>query len=77
MAHQIRLEKILTAAPSDSFPRCIEGRGSPHSSRCPPVELAHLAALLTLCSVVHHLAELIDRNVADGALAQHLRYLRP
>lgn len=46
--HQVRLEKLLTAGPSDSFPRCIEGRGPPPLEQLSgPVEFAHPAELLT------------------------------
>jgi hypothetical protein len=76
--HQVRQEKIITAGPSDSFPRCIEGRGSPPLEQVSgPVELAYLAELFTPRSVVHRLAELMDGHVVDGRLAQELRHLRP
>ena len=76
--HQVRLEKMTTAEPSDSFPRCTEGRGSPPLEQVSnPVELAHLADLFTPRYIVHRLAELVDQNVTDSRLAQELRYLRP
>ena len=76
--HQVRLEKITTAEPSDSFPRCTEGRGSPPLEQVSnPVELAHLADLFTPRYIVHRLAELIDHNVADSRIAQELRHFVP
>ena len=76
--HQVRLEKITTAEPSDSFPRCTEGRGSPPLEQVSgPVELAHLADLFTPRYIVHRLAELVDGDVADCRVAQELRHLRP
>ncbi|MDH5498850.1 MAG: plasmid pRiA4b ORF-3 family protein [Nitrospira sp.] len=76
--HQVGLETILTAGPSDSFTRCIEGRGSPPLEQASgPVELALLAELLTPRSLVHRLAELIDGNFVDCRIAQELRHLRP
>ncbi len=76
--HQVRLEKILTAGPSEFFPECIDGRGSPPLEQVSgPIELTHLAELFTPHYVVHRLAELIDRKVSDNRIAQELRYLRP
>lgn len=76
--HQVRLEKITTAEPSDSFPRCTGGRGSPPLEQVSnPVELAHLADLFTPRYIVHRLAELVDQKVTDSQLAQELRHLRP
>jgi hypothetical protein len=76
--HQVRLEKIVTAEPTHSFPRCTGGRGCPPVDQVSnPVELAHLADLFTPRYIVHRLAELIDQNVADNRIVQELRYLRP
>jgi len=76
--HQVRLEKIITAELTDSFPRCTEGRGCPPVDQVAnPVELAHLTDLFTPRYIVHRLAELVDQNVADNRIAQELRYLRP
>ena len=76
--HQVRLEKIATSEPSDSFLRCTEGRGSPPLDQVSnTVELAHLVDLFTPRYIVHRLAELIDHNVADSRIAQELRPLRP
>ena len=76
--HQVRLEKIVTAEPTDSFPRCTEGRGCPPVDQVSnPVELAHLTDLFTPRYIVHRLAELVDQNLADNRIAQELRYLRP
>ena len=67
-----------TLDPSDSFPRCTEGRGSPPLDQVSnPVELADLSDLFTPRYIVYRLAELIDHNVADSRIAQELRYLRP
>ena len=76
--NQVRLEKITTAEPTDSFPRCTEGRGSPPLDQVSnPVELAHLADLFTPRYIVHRLADLIDHNVVDSRIAEELRHLRP